>query len=211
MCLYLRKASYTKYYLQKKNKMNTLKEKFSIIAILFSMLSISTSPNPFMLILVYVIHELGHIFFARLIGAEIKKMRGGVFHLSISYNTNGLSYKGEALVCMGGIIFNLLFALLAFLINVKNNDTLSTFSILNLSLALMNLYPISILDGGGILKSLLLLKTREDVAEKICLIVSFVFAIVLWLISVYLQIIFSANVSLFLISILLLINLCFSI
>ena len=191
--------------------MNTLKEKFSIIAILFSMLSISTSPNPFMLILVYVIHELGHIFFARLIGAEIKKMRGGVFHLSISYNTNGLSYKGEALVCMGGIIFNLLFALLAFLINVKNNDTLSTFSILNLSLALMNLYPISILDGGGILKSLLLLKTREDVAEKICLIVSFVFAIVLWLISVYLQIIFSANVSLFLISILLLINLCFSI
>lgn len=191
--------------------MDTLKEKFSIIALLFSMLSISTSPNPFMLILVYLIHELGHIFFAKLTGAEIKKMRGGVFHLSISYNTNGLSYKKEALVCLGGIIFNLLFALFVFLINVQRNDTLSTFVLLNLSLALMNLYPVSILDGGGILKALLLAKTREDVAEKICLIVSFVFAIIMWLVAVYLQIIFSANVSLFLISVLLLVQLCFSI
>ncbi|MBO5356806.1 MAG: site-2 protease family protein [Clostridia bacterium] len=191
--------------------MNTLKEKFSIIALIFSMLSISASPNPIMLISVYIIHEAGHIFFARLTGAKIKKMRGGVFHLSISYSTEALSYKKEALVCLGGIIFNLLFALFTFFINVQKNDTLSTFSLLNASLALMNLYPVSILDGGGILKSLLLIKTREDVAEKICLIVSFVFAIILWLVSVYLQIIFSANVSLFLISVLLLIQLCFSI
>lgn len=191
--------------------MDTIKEKFSIIALLFSMLSVSTSPNPVMLILVYLIHELGHIFFAKLTGAEIKKMRGGVFHLSISYNTNGLSYKKEALVCLGGIIFNLLSALLVFLINVQKNYTLSAFTMLNLSLGLMNLYPISILDGGGILKTLLLSKIREDVAEKICLIVSFIFAIIMWLVSVYLQIIFSANVSLFLISVILLIQLCFSI
>lgn len=191
--------------------MDTLKERLSLIALLFSMLSISASPNPIMLILAYAIHELGHIFFAYITGAKIKKMRGGVFHLSISYSTEALSYKKEALICSGGIIFNLISALLAFLINTKSNDTLSTFCLLNISLALMNLCPISILDGSGILKSLLLIKTRGDVAEKICLIVSFVFAILLWLITVYLQIIISANVSLFLISVLLLVQLCFSI
>lgn len=191
--------------------MDTLKEKLTLIALLFSMLSISASPNPIMLILVYVIHELGHILFAHMTGAKIKKMRGGVFHLSISYDTNELSYGREALVCLGGIIFNLTVALLTFLLNTKNNDTLSTFFVLNVSLALMNLYPVSILDGGGILKSLLLIKIREDVAEKICFAVSFVFAILLWLIAVYLQIVISANVSLFLISVLLLIQLCFSI
>ena len=191
--------------------MDILKEKLSLVVLLFSMLSISTSPNPFLLILVYIIHELGHVFFARLTGAKIRKMRGGVFHLSISYDTCMLSYKKEALVCIGGIAFNLLSALICFLLNVGNNDTLSTFIMLNLSLALMNLYPISILDGGGLLRAILNSKLKENKAEKICLTVSFVFAIIMWVISVYLQIIFSANVSLFLISVLLLIQLCFSI
>lgn len=191
--------------------MSTLKEKFNLIAILLSILSISASPNPILLILVYIIHELGHIAFAKILGAEIIKIRGGVFHLSISYNTNGLSYIKEAMVCLGGIIFNLIFAFFAYMINLRNSDTLSTFILLNLSLALMNLYPISILDGGGVLKALLLSKTKEDVAEKIEKTVSFVFAIILWLVAVYLQIIFSAHVSLFLISVVLLIKLCFSI
>jgi len=191
--------------------MDTLKEKLSLVAILFSMLSISASPHPIMLILAYIIHELGHIIFAHITGAKIKKMRGGVFHLSISYDTNELSYGKEALVCSGGIIFNLLSSLIIFLINAENSDTLSAFFTFNLALALMNLSPVSILDGGGILKSLLLMKAREDVAEKICFAVSFVFAILLWLIAVYMQIVISANISLFLISILLLIQLCFSI
>ncbi len=139
------------------------------------------------------------------------KIRGGVFHLSMSYSTESLSYIKEALVCAGGVIFNLAFAAVVYVINVKKNDTLSTFSMLNVALALMNLYPVDILDGGGILKSLLLIKISEDVVEKISLGISFTFGIIMWLISVYLQIVFFSDVSLFFISVLLLIQLCFSI
>ena len=191
--------------------MKKIKGELSIIALLFSLMSISLSKNPILLVLAYVIHEIGHIVFAKLMGAEIIKIRGGVFHLSISYDTKNISYLKEAMVCAGGVIFNLLTSLIIYAINVSNNDTLSTFLLFNLSLAIMNLYPVSILDGGGILKSLLLSKIKGDVAEKVNNWISFFFSILLWLISVYLQIIFSANISLLFISIFLLIKLCFSI
>lgn len=208
MCLYLRKVTCMKSSLL---KMNKLKGVLSILALLFSLMSISVSPSPFLLILAYLVHELGHIFFAKLMGADILKISGGVFHLSISYDTKGISYLKEAVVCSGGIIFNLITAISVYLINTSNSDTLSTFFVFNLSLALMNLYPVSILDGGGLLKSLILWKTRGDVAEKLIKWTSFFFAILLWLLSIYIQIIFSSNVSLLFISIFLLIQLCFSI
>ena len=191
-------------------KTGKIKEILSIAAILFSIMNISLTKSPLTLALSYIIHEIGHVFFAKALGAKISKIRGGVFHLSISYDTNNLSFLKEALVCGGGIIFNLLFALIIFIVNTSKNDTLSTFFAFNISLALMNLYPVSILDGGGILKSLIYSKIQGDVAEKLIKYVSFFFALLLWLISVYLQIILSTNISLLFISIYLLIHLCFS-
>ncbi len=197
-----------KYSLSKTNK---IKGNLSIVALFLSLISISVSKSPFLLISAYLIHELGHIFFARLMGADILKISGGVFHLSLSYDTKGISYLREAIVCLGGIIFNLIACIIIYIANVSNNDTLSTFFVFNLSLAVMNLYPVSILDGGGVLKALILWKIRGDVAEKLHKWISFFFAILLWLLSVYIQIIFSSNISLLFISIFLLIQLCFSI
>ncbi|MBR2025460.1 MAG: site-2 protease family protein [Clostridia bacterium] len=193
------------------NNMRQIKEKLSIVAILFSLMNISLAKSPLLLLLAYLIHETGHIFFAKIMGAEIQKIKGGVFHLSISYDTKNLSYVKEAVVCSGGIVFNLISALIILLLNTSNNDTLSTIFVFNLSLALMNLYPVSILDGGGILKALLLSKIQGEVAEKVNKWISFFFAVILWIVSVYLQIVFSTNVSLPFISIYLLIQLCFSI
>ena len=188
-----------------------IKELLSLIAIIFSIMNISLSKNPLLLILSYIIHEMGHIFFAKILKADISKISGGVFHLSISYDTKKLTFLKEALVCSGGIIFNLFFALIFSLINTSNNDTLSTLFVFNISLALMNLYPISILDGGGIIKALISSQIQGEVAEKAVKWISFFFALILWLISVYFQIVFSTNVSLLFISIYLLVHLCFTI
>ena len=49
------------------------------------------------------------------------------------------------------------------------------------------------------------------IKEKLGSLAAFIFAILLWLLSVYLQIIFSSNVSLLFISIFLLVKLCYSI
>ena len=191
--------------------MNKTKRRLTLVSVLVTLITVVLSESPFMLILAYIIHEAGHIVFAKAVGAEIVKFRGDMFHLSMSYSMEGLSYKKEALIYSGGIIFNVIFAALSLMCEGGIKDTPSPFFVFNLSLALMNLYPVSILDGGGIMKSLLNTKLNQETTEKISFGVSFLFALIMWLVAVYLQIIFQSNFSLLFISILLLIQLCFSI
>ena len=173
------------------------------------MVTLGTSPHPVILILCYIIHELGHLCLSRLVGARMRRFKIGAMHLCLSYDTSCLSYKREILVQLGGVIFNLSAALFACLL--FGGDGADFFVICNLSLALMNLYPISILDGGGVLKNVFLMILPRDVSEKLSKWVSFVCAIFMWLLAVYMQIIFSANLSLFIISVALLVELCFSV
>ncbi len=189
--------------------MQRLSEKIGVIASVFTLFSLGTSPHPFILIFCYIIHETGHIFFAKIVGAEMKKIRFGSFRLCLSYNGENLTYKREILVQAGGIIFNILSALLVLVFGGRT-EALQFFIICNFSLALMNLYPVSILDGGGILKNIFLCFLPGGVSEKLCKVISFLGAIFMWILAVYIQIVFSANTSLFVISVFLLVELCFS-
>ena len=140
----------------------------------------------------------------------MKRFKIGALHLSLSYDGTGLSYGREMAVQAGGIIFNLLSAVFVCLFPALRTEGWQFFAACSFSLAFMNLYPVSILDGGGILKNTISLIWSGDVAEKASKIVSFIFAIFMWLVAVYLQIVFSSNLSLFIISVLLLVELCFS-
>lgn len=190
--------------------MDKFGEKIGIIAIILTTLSLGSSPHPFVLIVCYIIHESGHLIFSRLTGAKMKKIKIGALHLSLSYDCENLSYKRELLVQAGGIIFNLISALIVCLLPFLSGEVWNFFIISSVSLGLMNLYPISILDGGGMVKTLFCIFSTGDVAEKATKIISFIFALVMWLISVYLQIVFLSNISLFVISVILLIELCFT-
>ena len=188
--------------------MDSFGEKIGIVALAVTMVTLGTSPHPFILILCYIIHELGHLCFSKLAGAKMRKLKIGALHLSLSYDTSSLSYKREMLVQLGGVVFNLLFAFFSYLFG--SGEIAGFFVTCNLSLALMNLYPISILDGGGILKNIFLMILPRDVSEKLSKTISFVCAVLMWLLAIYMQIIFSANLSLFIISVALLVELCFS-
>ena len=194
----------------KKTIKNKLGELISVGGIFITMLGISVSPHPFLLLLSYLIHELGHIFFAWVVGAKFEKIGGGVFKLALKYNPSSLSFKKEALICAGGIIFNLILALILGMFTKGGNAYITFLVVCNVSLALANLYPVSILDGGRLLNLILLATFSENKAKKIFKIVSFIFVIILWLISVYLQLILGANISTLLISVFLLVKLCFS-
>jgi len=193
-----------------KNRVNRLSKYLAVIAALVTLLGISASAHPVVLILSYLIHELGHIALARLVGGKIKKMSVGVFKLALGYDASSLPYKKELLVCIGGIIFNLVSVFVTLLLFKERGEILSFFITCNISLALINLYPVSVLDGGRILKLTLLGIFSSERAEKISNTVSFVCALVLWLFAVYLQLVFSVNISTFIISVFLLIQLCFS-
>lgn len=189
--------------------MEKLSERLGVFAAVFTTLSLGASPHPFILVLCYVIHEAGHITLARAVGAKIKKFKIGSFHLSLAYDCTEISYKREILVQLGGIIFNLASAGIVAIFSDFGGGSVDFFVICSLSLALMNLYPASMLDGGGVLKSILLLTVEEGRAVRIFKAVSFFAVVLMWLFSVYLQIVFSANLSLFVISVILLVELCF--
>ena len=182
-----------------------------LIVALFSLISISASPHPLLLTLCYLVHELGHILTTRLLGGKIRKISLGVFKIAIGYDTYSMPYRKEFAVSIAGIAFNLIFAAICAILNKNGNEALSFLITCNLSLAIINLYPISILDGGRVLKLVLYAAISQDKAEKIARYVSFFGAILLWFVSIYLQLVFSANISMLLISVFLLIQLCFSI
>ncbi|MBR2295923.1 MAG: site-2 protease family protein [Clostridia bacterium] len=190
--------------------MDKIGEKIGFLAVLLTMMSISSSPYPMMLILAYIIHELGHIIIAKINHIPMRKFKIGSFRLSLSYDCSGVPYKKELFVCLGGIAFNLLFASLMAILKLYKYDSISFFILCNLSLALMNLYPVSTLDGGGILKCLLMMLFDTEKAEKISKIISLIAVFILWLCAVYLQLVFDSNISMLFISIFLLIELCFS-
>ena len=185
-------------------------EKIGFIALIITTISLGASPHPMVLILCYGIHELGHLFFSYMVGAEMRGFKIGSLRLKLFYSSENLSYKRELLVQSGGIIFNLLSCLIVSFLPIFQGDVAEFFKICSLSLALFNLYPVSVLDGGGMLKSISCIFLSSTSAEKISRITSFACAVIMWLISVYLQLVFNSNISLFAISVLLLIELCFS-
>ena len=190
--------------------MEQLGEKIGFLALLLTALSLGTSPHPVALILCYLIHELGHLTLARLMGAEMKGLKLGLCHLSLSYNSACLSYPRELLVQCGGIIFNFISGLLVYLLPFLSGDVYDFFVVGSFSLGVMNLLPVSILDGGGILRSLLSMLMSPVWAERLSFYASFSVSLLMWLVAVYLQIIFASNLSFFFISVLLLVELCFS-
>ena len=190
--------------------MDKLGEKIGFFAFFFTVMTISGSPHPLVLAFCYIIHEAGHIFFAKIQKVPLKKLKIGSFRLSISYDCSAVSYQRELLVCAGGVIFNLLSVLIGALLWRFNSDALSFFVVCSLSLAIKNIYPISTLDGGRIFRCLFLIIFDEERAQIACKWLSFVSAFVLWLCAVYAQMIFNSNISLFFISIFLLVELCLS-
>ena len=185
-------------------------DKLAVLSLFLTVISISISPYPMILLLTYAIHEVGHLIFAFVCRAKVNKFKIGGFHLSLSYDCSQISYKRELLVCMGGIIFNLASAIFVSLLPFANGARVEFFVLCSICLALMNLYPAEILDGGGALKTILYILFSQSKAEKISRGVSVFAIILLWLVCVYFQLVFSSNVSLFFISVFLLVEVCLS-
>ena len=63
-------------------------DKFAIFSLALTGLSISVSPHPMILIFTYIIHECGHIFFAKICGAGLKKFKIGVINVFLPNHAN---------------------------------------------------------------------------------------------------------------------------
>ncbi|MBQ8848823.1 MAG: M50 family metallopeptidase [Clostridia bacterium] len=147
------------------------------------------------------LHELGHIFVAKLCKIKFSECKIGIFGAGLTPISSDYSYKNEILLCLGGPVANIICAVVAILVySFFVNEFTEYFILSSLILALSNLLPIKDFDGGRILYSLLCILKDPYIADRALSAISFVIIFLLWIISVYFLMIASANLSLFIFS-----------
>ena len=169
-------------YLSRKIKISVITV---VTLIIFSLTY--TGKDTFFMLLSSFLHETGHIISAKLCGARIASVTLGIGGAEIKMH--GItSYRDDAVISSGGIVCNLLFFALF---------STHSFGIHNLIYALLNGLPVCGLDGGRVLRSVLMMRFFEK-CDLFCNILSFVTLFILWQFSVYLLFKTGANISLFL-------------
>ena len=125
---------------------------YSTYILIFLTLLAGYIKNVFLILLIVLIHELGHVFFFLLFKIEVRKI--------VIYPYGGMSYVNkkineriyrDILISMGGILFQILLYLF-FIILFRNDiivrNTFDLFKLYNIRIILFNIIPIIPLDGS---------------------------------------------------------------
>ncbi len=119
-----------------------------LLLLLFAYMVIEGSFMPLWVLLFSLVHEGGHLLAIRWLGGGIRSFQGGGQGFGIG--TRSLSYRAEFWAAFAGPLTSLA---LAFLFAICKQWI---FFGINLSLGLMNLLPIYPLDGGRMLRAILI-------------------------------------------------------
>ena len=130
-----------------------------------------------------LLHEAGHFFAMAVTGTEVKSVLVTPFGAVIEKGRRLSGFGTDLFVSSAGIAANLLSALL--LLPFRSDERIALFLVSDLVLALLNLLPVGILDGGEMLTALLSLSLTADSVRKYASAVSFLSLIPLWCVSVY--------------------------
>ncbi len=148
-----------------------------------------------------MIHEMGHIFFLKIFGAQKAELSLGLIGAEIKADMSHLSYAKEWVVYMGGAFFNFLFSLACpFILKHFFDERIIFFFLSNLGLALINLLPSESLDGGRALCSFLLIFFDLQSVLRAVFIISALTDLGVGILSVYLTLSQGANLTLLIFS-----------
>lgn len=176
---------------------------FSFVAVIVLMLIFCDESIVMMSVVSSVIHESGHLFFMIASGDKPQKVELGIFGMRIdrAFNTV-LSYKKEALIALGGIIFNLFFCLVCFLFYCADKkENLLKLIVVNLLVACVNAFPVSVLDMGRAIKYILLSFFSEGKCEIISEKISYLSVILMLVFTVSYSFIYGVNISLIILTV----------
>lgn len=175
-----------------------LKLRFSFVATVTLMLYFCDERVVLSAFFASLFHESGHIIIMRLCKARLKAIELGAFGIRIDRAAFGLlSYKKEALIAIGGILFNLFACLVFYILRIiSENEEFLLFSAVNLLVAMINSIPNGYLDFGRALHFFLLCFLSEDKAEKIISVTSSVSAAALAILWLFYSIFVGFNISL---------------
>lgn len=123
------------------------------------------------------IHELGHILAIIYRKHYINEITIGFFHIDITdAKRNLITYNDDIFILLSGSFLNFFVSLICLILYITKNISIMKFTFYsNLLIAIINLFPISTLDGGQILYLFLSKKFSIDKSETISEIISFIF------------------------------------
>jgi len=153
-------------------------------AILLAMLVFDRDRVCLLTLTAAILHELGHLFAARLLKIPLRALRLGFLGARLEIASPMLSYGEEWLLAAAGPTVSLLAsALAAPLWHLTPHARV--FSCASLVLGLLNLLPIRTFDGGRMTECLLRGFMGEAWVERVMRPISLGFLLLLWLCSVY--------------------------
>ncbi len=157
---------------------------FWFFAVITVMLLIDRTGLSLMGLVACMLHELGHLLMFFLVGHTPREISFEASGIRLCKTSPLICYPKELLVLLSGSAVNLLLCLVFYLFLPTPGGLL--FAAVHLVLGLFNLLPVGTLDGGRIVRLLLLLKLTPDRADRICVILSCLILFPMALISLWL-------------------------
>ena len=160
------------------NIIKKIKFDFTTYFIILGSLFCGWFSNIILILLIIIIHELGHVFFLKLFHFPIIEIKlypfGGITKTKLLINTNP---SKNILIAFGGIIFQIILFMLFYLsyhFHLIRYYIYHLFILYNTSIIFFNLIPIVPLDGSIILKSFLTKIFSYKISNIITLIISII-------------------------------------
>ena len=148
--------------------------------------------NIYIIILIVIIHELGHVLFLLIFKIEIIDITiypfGGI--TKINKKINERIYK-DFLISIGGILFQIISLIIIYNLNkyyLIDNNTYNLFKEYNLYIIIFNLIPLIPLDGNKILNIILSKFLPYKITLKITNIIGIITLIIFIIINIKLKI-----------------------
>lgn len=135
--------------------------------------------------IVSLLHECGHIIAILMSNINISKIKINAFSVDmVQNNCHNLPYSKEIFIILSGPVLNIILCILSeFAYSILKIEFLKLFSIQNFIVGILNLLPISSLDGGRILLILLEKQFDEYTSYRMSCIVSVIFIIPIFLLG----------------------------
>ncbi len=147
------------------------------------------------------IHECGHLLAFIFSGKQVDKIVFSAIGIDIKTHELNTSLTESVFIHISGPAANIIAAAISFY--CFRNEY---FSAANLTLGIFHLLPISGLDGGNLIKCLLIKALPIYAVEKVVISVSYIFILILFLFGIFLLFITNGNFSLIAVSIALLLS-----